>query len=177
MLRQEGLPEEWLKKAGTLLAGQSRVFELLANGAPQSQVLEKLIEVIESLSIGMRASVLLLSEDGKHLRHGAAPHLPEEYNKAVDGFSIGPFAASCGTASFRREPVIVTDTLSDPLWAGYRNWATQFSLRACWSTPIFSSDGALLGKFAMYYQESRTPTPFELQMIQDASHKVCPVKR
>ena len=65
-------------------------------------------------------SVLLLDDDGTHLKHGAAPNLAKEYIDAIDGIRIGPNVGSCGTAAFRREPVIVTDIMSDPLWEDFR---------------------------------------------------------
>src|SRR5438067_943800 len=84
-----------------LFAGQSRVLEMLAEGASLPRVLEELMHVIEQQVDGMLCSVLLLSDDGKHLVHGVAPSLPDDYNRIVDGIAIGPCAGSCGTAAHR----------------------------------------------------------------------------
>jgi len=127
------------------------------------------MKFLESGSEGILASILLLDEDGVHVRHGAAPSLPEAYIKAIDGAAIGPRAGSCGTAMFRRETVIVTDILHDPLWEDYRNLVVPYGLRACWSTPILSHDGRVLGSFAMYYREVRSPAPTERQLADIAS--------
>ena len=151
-------------------AGQGRVLEMIAQGATLSDVLASLVTLIEAQSEGMICSVLQLSEDGKHIRHGAAPRLPEIYVKAVNGAPIGPKNGSCGTAMYRGQPVIVTDMLTDPLWEDYRELAKLSGLRACWSTPIFTGHGKVLGSFAMYYRQPQTPTGSEARLTEVATH-------
>jgi PAS domain S-box-containing protein len=150
--------------------GESRILEMIARDAPQAEILENLVRVVEGPFPGLVCSVLLLDEDGQHIRHGAAPSLPEAYNKAIDGMAIGPQAGSCGTAMYRREPVVVVDILQDPLWEKYRKVAEPFGLRACWSTPILSHSGKALGSFAMYYREPRSPSSTETRALQMATH-------
>ena len=156
------------KQVEALNIGQSRVLEMIAAGAPLGDVLDSLVAVIESQSDGMIGSVLLLDEDGVHVRHGAAASLPETYAEAIEGQPIGPCAGSCGTAMYRRECVIVTDIEHDPLWTAYREVALQHGLRACWSSPILSQEGTVLGAFAMYYLEVREPTAAELRLADFA---------
>jgi len=151
-------------------AGQSRVLERIAADAPLNEILTNLVLLMEGQAGGLRCSVLLLSRDGIHVRHGAAPNLPEVYVKAVDGALIGPRAGSCGTAMYTRQSVVVTDVLTDPLWADYRDLAKISGLRACWSTPILSSQGEVLGSFAMYRQESRGPRAEETRLTEIATH-------
>ena len=151
-------------------AGQGQVLEMIAQGATLSDVLASLVTLIEAQSEGMICSVLQLSEDGKHIRHGAAPHLPEIYVQAVNGAPIGPKNGSCGTAMYRGQPVIVTDMLTDPLWEDYRELAKLSGLRACWSTPIFTGQGKVLGSFAMYYREPQAPTGSEARLTEVATH-------
>ena len=83
-----------------------------------------------------------------------------------DGESIGPRAGSCGTAAFRRETVIVEDIATDPLWDDYRDFALQYGLRACWSTPIFDAQRRVLGTFALYFRTSGSPTERHRQLIE-----------
>ena len=109
------------KKLLLFLEGQARVLEMIAQSSiPLATVLDELMRVLEEQVEGMACSVLLLSGDGKHLLHGAAPGLPDRYNRAIDGLAIGPRAGSCGTAAFLGRPVIVTDIADDPLWADYQ---------------------------------------------------------
>jgi PAS domain S-box-containing protein len=152
------------------LPGQARVLERIARGAPLPEVLEATVALIENAAPGMLCSILVLDRDGRHLRSGAAPSLPPDYNAAVDGIAIGPAVGSCGTAAFRREPVFVQDVQTDPLWAEFRDLAAQHELRACWSTPILSAGGAVLGTFAMYYRQPRLPTRAEQDLIAVATN-------
>src|SRR5216684_98811 len=149
--------------------GQSRILEMIAANAPLGEILKRLVLLIEEQSPGMLCSILLLSDDGNHIRHGAAPSLPPDYVKAVDGAPIGPKNGSCGTAMYRGKPVVVTDIREDPLWEDYRELASANGLRACWSTPIMSGRGKVLGSFAMYYREPRTPTGEEAGLTEVAT--------
>jgi signal transduction histidine kinase/DNA-binding response OmpR family regulator len=157
------------KRIEVLQVGQKHVLELVARDAPLREVLDDLILMVEEQAAGMLGSVLLADESGKLLHHGAAPHLPEEYNRAVDGIAIGPDVGSCGTAAHRRERVVVEDVAHDARWTAYREIALRHGLRACWSEPILSADGAVLGTFALYYREPRTPTGAELRLIDVAA--------
>jgi PAS domain S-box-containing protein len=147
------------------LTGERKALELLMHGAPLPAVLHAITEAFDSLGEGLRSSILLLDRDGVHLRHGVAPSLPENYNAAIDGLEIGAVAGSCGTAAFRRETVIVSDIARDPLWAvvpEIRDLALECGLRACWSTPILSLNGRVLGTLAIYLPTSRSPSQAQL---------------
>jgi C4-dicarboxylate-specific signal transduction histidine kinase len=158
------------KRAEALRDGESRILEMIARDARLEEILDNLVRVLESQFAGLLCSVLLLDEDGQHVRHGAAPSLPELYTKAIDGLCIGPKAGSCGTAMYRRELVVVTDILQDPLWEPYRELTEPYGLRACWSTPILAPSGKALGSFAMYYREPRSPSPAENRALEMATH-------
>ena len=154
------------KRAETLLAGEKRLLEMIAKGNSLSMILDALCRLVEELSKGSLASILLLDPDGNRLWHGAAPSLPKSYIDAIDGSTIGPVAGSCGTAAYRKEPVFVSDIAQDPLWAEYRDLAVPHGLRACWSTPVLASDGLVLGTFAIYSREARNPTPQQQSIIE-----------
>src|SRR5437764_976762 len=153
-----------------LLAGENRVLEMVAKGDSLAEILDKLCLLVEEQSSDVLASILLMDPNGKQLRHGAAPNLPKTYTEAIDGAFIGPAVGSCGTAAYRAEQVIVSDIAADPLWADFRDLALTHSLRACWSTPIFSSDGKVIGTFAMYYREPRSPSPREQETIKHITY-------
>src|SRR5438132_8036636 len=161
------------KRDEALLDGQKRILERIIQGEPLAAVLTFLCRTIEELSQGeMLASVLLLDGDGVHLRHGAAPGLPQTYVQAIDGLAIGPCVGSCGTAAYRREAVFVSDIASDPLWAPFAHLALPHGLRACWSSPILSSSAEVLGTFAMYYGQPRQPTAHDLRVVDIVARTV-----
>ena len=157
------------KRAEVLLAGEKRLLEIIARGEPRAFILDALCRLVEELAGGSLSSILLL-DPSKRLRHGAAPSLPIPYTEAIDGLPIGRSAGSCGTAAYRAEPVIVSDIATDPLWADYRDLALAHGLRACWSTPILSSEGTVLGTFAIYYRQPRSPTPLDHNLIEQITH-------
>ena len=148
-----------------------KITALLASGVPLNETLAELIRIVESLTpSGMLGSVLLLSEDGRHLVSGAAPSLPDAYNAAIDGIEIGPEVGSCGTAAYHDKTVSVYDIATNDLWANFRDVALQHGLRACWSTPIHGSDGKVIGTFANYYRVVRDPSPVDQELTELITH-------
>ena len=158
------------KLAESLRAGQSQLLELIAKGVRLQEVLDSLMLLIESQSEGLFCSVLLLDEDGIHIHPGSGPHMPASYMAALEGYPIGPAVGSCGTAMYRKEPVVVTDLMTDPLWAPYKGLVEPHGFRACWSKPIYLNRDVVLGTFAMYYKEVRSPGPIELGLMDVATH-------
>lgn len=159
------------RRATLFEVNQKQILELIAKGSSLSDILIALARFVEDLaSTRLCCSILLVDDDGKCLRHGAAPSLPESYNQAVDGTPIGPNIGSCGTAAFLGTTVVVTDIASDPLWVNFRDLALKNGLQACWSTPIFSSDERILGTFALYHYEPHKPAPEDLHLIEMATH-------
>src|SRR6266702_6798068 len=149
------------KRAEALLAAENQTLEMVATGRPLAVILDGLCRLVDTLCDKSLASILLIDPNGRCLRRGAGPSFPEAFMAAVDGVEIGPCVGSCGTAAYRKEQVIVCDIATDPLWADYRDLALGHGLRECWSTPVLSSTGKVLGTFAIYYREPRSPTPHE----------------
>ena len=152
------------KQAEMLLAGQNHILELIASDVPLPKILDTLARFVEQRSGKMRCSFLLLDAEDR-LRFGAAPSLPESYNTLVDGVAIGPNVGSCGTAAYRKETVIVSDIATDPLWEFCRDLVLSYGFRACWSTPILSAQGTVLGTFAGYYDQPQTATELDQDLI------------
>src|SRR5262249_8837086 len=146
-----------------------RIDDMIDTHAPLPEILRHLVLTIEAQSSEMVCSILLISDDGNHVRHAVAPSLPENYVKVIDGSPIGPKHGSCGTAMYRGTPVIVTDISTDPLWDEYRNFGWAIGVAACWSTPILSSKRKVLGSFAMYYREPRGPNSQEKRLTEVAT--------
>jgi len=146
------------------------VLEMIMAQQPLARVLESLCLKIEERSPGLLCSVLLLDAQNGTLHHGAGPSLPKAYHDAIDGVRIGPKVGSCGTAAYLGQPVVVVDIATDPLWADFKDLALSHGLRACWSMPISSREGTVLGTFACYYREPRTPDSHNLTLIDRATH-------
>lgn len=149
---------------------RNTILELLAKGASLTETLNALTRSVEMEAQRMLCSILLLDADARHLRVGAAPSLPEFYNQAIDGLEIGAGVGSCGTAAFTRQRVVVSDIQTHPYWANYRDLASRAKLSACWSEPIFSSQGRLLGTFAIYHQQPNEPKENDLLIIRQAAN-------
>jgi two-component system cell cycle sensor histidine kinase/response regulator CckA len=149
-------------------AGDLDVLRRLAADESLADVLAAIVRNIESMADGMLGTVMLV-EDAT-VRVAAAPSFPESFAHAFDGEPIGPRHGSCGTAAWRKEPVIVEDIATDPLWERYRMAALDMGLRACWSVPIFGPGDEVVGTFALYYRQPRRPTPELVELAEHASH-------
>ena len=157
------------KRMEAIVRGHNQLLERLARDASLEEVLTLLAETIEAQFPGIRCSILTLDHEHHCLRHGAAPNLPEFYNKAIDGVEIGPKVGSCGAAAYLGQRVVVADVQCHENWAPYLELAEKADVRACWSQPIISSQNKVLGTFAMYYSEVREPTDIELEVIETAA--------
>lgn len=156
------------KRSDVLLEGQTQVLEMIARNDSIFDVLNSLVDVIENQMEGVFCSILLYNESARQLYHGAAPSLPPAYVNAINGLTIGENVGSCGTAAHQGEPVIVSDIANDPRWDGFQDLAESHGLRSCWSTPILSHQGAVLGTFAMYTGGVASPGTVELDLTHDA---------
>jgi formate hydrogenlyase transcriptional activator len=143
--------------------------KLIFAGSPLSDVLTNIAQLVESQGENMSCTIWLPDEDGKELHCAAAPSLPG-FIADVGTMVVGPKGGSCGTAIYRKEPVYVTDILTDPIWEPYRNRMLPYGIRSVWSRPLFTSEGKALGTFSINYREPRRPSANELQLIENASH-------
>ena len=109
--------------------------------------------------------ILLLSPDGKRLSYGAAPTVPSSYCRASESIEIGPRAGSCGAAAYLGRPVYSVDIETDPVWGDYRDLALLHGFRSCWSTPIRTSEGTIIGTFAILHRTVGMPTNDEIEAI------------
>ncbi|WP_343729210.1 ATP-binding protein [Duganella sp.] len=158
------------KLAAELRDGKNALLEMIARGAPLQETLDKLVRLIEAQLEGGHCTVMLLNADGATVQSAAGPSMPQAYLDSLNGLQIGPAAGSCGTAMYHKDTVIVSDILNDPRWEPYREAALHYGLRACWSMPILLDRDIVLGSFAMYYPEVRTPTGEDRRLIHTATH-------
>jgi len=152
-----------------MLAQQKNVLELIVEGAPLDIILNVLIKFIEEESGRALGSILILDPISNTLHTGAGPHLPEQYNKVVNGLKPGIGNGSCGTAVYLKEMVVTQDTYTDPNWSEYREIAKHFGLKACTSVPLLNINNEVLGTFAFYYKEQTLPSTSELKLIKASS--------
>lgn len=146
---------------------RNHVLEMLTAKVSLARVLETIASDMETINPNLMCNILLLDDDGKHLRHGAAPSFPEFFSQALDGLAIGPGVAACGTAAYTGERVIIEDIEKHPYWVPYIELARRAKLGACWSQPIRSAQGKVLGTVAIYHRQPYKPTPGDLQLIED----------
>lgn len=170
-LRLCGTHQDITKRKLAELREKSRthVLELLTSGDLLPVILEAVVRGVEQEHPEMLGSILLLDDEGKHLLSGAAPSLPDFFNTAINGIEIGPEVGCCGTAAFTNKRIIVDDIQNNSYWAAYKELTSRAELRACWSEPIRSTRGKVLGTFAIYLHEVNTPTKANIIMIEQAA--------
>jgi signal transduction histidine kinase len=158
------------REESSLFSGEAvlNILKLIFTGAPLPEVLAAIARLVEAQGQGMLCTIWLLDKEGRCVSCAAAPSLAQ-FAREMPPTPVGPKSASCGTAVYRREPVYVTDVLSDPLWDDYRQYASPHGLRAVWSRPLVSSDGKVLGTFVNHYREVRSPNATDLRLIENAS--------
>jgi PAS domain S-box-containing protein len=149
-----------------LVAGQNRALQAIVSGEPIATVLEHLVQTVEKGAAGdVVAGILLVDHASNCLRHGAAPSLPDDYNRAIDGVPVSPDIGTCARAAAINQVVITPDIDSDPGWASIKHLPLGLGLRAAWSMPIISSKGKVLGTFGTYFRQCRTPTQQERGIV------------
>ncbi|PPC78045.1 hypothetical protein C4K68_07285 [Pokkaliibacter plantistimulans] len=151
---------------------QLTIFESLAQSAPLTQCLQRVVHYIEQVCPELRASVMLADDNNQRLHLGPAPSLPAEYQAAISDIAIAEGMGSCGTAAWRGEVVKVEDIASHPFFAPCRELALAAGLRSCWSEPIISLEGRVLGVLAIYQAQPGLPSPEHLALIHRASQFV-----
>ena len=160
------------KRAEDLLAAEKRLLEMVARGHSTSDVLDALCHLVERTASGCYCSVVLVDASGSHLEHGAAPTLPASFITSIIGRPVNLESGPCAMAAFLNDQVIAADLTSETRWAAYE-WcpmALAHGLQACWSTPVTSTAGKVLGAFALYYDTPRTPTSTERALIEQLTH-------
>jgi PAS domain S-box-containing protein len=158
-------------RAESLLSAERRMLEAIADGVSLVEVLEDLCRTIDCHAPGVISSVALMDSDGKRLWLGAGPRFPAKLKQIAFPWPIGPGRGACGTAAFLKKRVIISDIAVDPRWPDdCRDLPVNHGLRAAWSEPLISKDGAVHGTFAMYYGEPRVPDTSDLELIEAAGH-------
>jgi diguanylate cyclase (GGDEF)-like protein/PAS domain S-box-containing protein len=153
-----------------LLDSQKYILELIALGAPLSHTLNVLIQLIEERSTGMFASIMLVDTEKERLKVAAAPNIPSNYVRGINNLKINNYAGAFSKVISDRQTVIAADIAKEPLWENYRDLALSNGLQGSWLSPIFGSEGWVLGAFAIYYSQPRNPSSKEQQLIEIATN-------
>jgi PAS domain S-box-containing protein len=160
------------KRAEAQLAGEKRLLEMVASNCPLTDVLTALCKFVEDTSSDCYCGVYLIDWSGSKFRIGAVPSLPATFNDPVEGLTVSPQVGPCGVAALKKTQVIATDLESDPLWqsSAIRPLALAHGIRSHWSTPIYARDGRVLGTFAIFHREPKSPTPLQQDLIAQVTH-------
>lgn len=149
---------------------RQHTLEKVARGRPTAEIMDYVIQSCEAIYPESMCSILLMDEDGERLLTGAAPSLPDFFSTAIHGFKIGMHVGSCGTSAYTGERVIVEDIATHPYWAQSKEFAAKAGLGSCWSEPILSSSGKVLGTFAIYRKKPSSPDQQEIALIESAAN-------
>ena len=158
------------KRAEALLTGEKQLLEMVADRRPMSEILEALCRLVENTVTGCYCSVVLVDPSYTRLEEGAAPSLPAGLTNPMIDRPVHVDTGPCAMAVSLNKQVIAADLALDNRWDAWRPMAVAHGVRACWATPISSTAGKVLGAFAVYYHEPRTPTPQELGLIDQFTH-------
>jgi PAS domain S-box-containing protein len=160
------------KSAELLLAGEKRLLEMVASGVPLTVVLLALCRFFEEIATDCTCSVILVDPSGTYLMQGASPSLPAKFTESIDGRLVSVDNGPCAMAACLNEQVISADITKETRWGAYR-WcelALSYGFRACWSTPITSTSGKVVGTFGLHYDKPASPTPLHQNLIEQFTH-------
>ncbi len=147
--------------AERLVADQAQVLTLIARGAPLSDTLSALCEIIERIVGDVLCGFLVLDPERQVLGLEAGPRIPTELAAICQGIPVRR------TAVTRPGTEVIVDLDADPRSAGFRDIADRSGVSAVWSTPIFDSLAQrVIGTVAMFFAGPREPTPAEHEVLQ-----------
>jgi two-component sensor histidine kinase len=161
--------KEALRRSKAWFVGQKQAFQHAMNGAPLDASLGILIRTaIEQAENDRLCAFYRVSPDGTELYHVVG--MTDAYARSANGLKIGPDSLACGLAAWRKQPVITFDVEKEPRWKPWLWLAREHGCRACWSFPVETSAGKIVGSFAMYFKEPRKPTALDRGLIVSLMH-------
>ena len=151
---------------------RNAVLEMLAKNAPTELVLERVVLDVERMYPGTFCSLMLINEAGEGFQIGSAPHIPDYLNAALAQIKIGVGAGTCGEAAATGGIVVAEDLKTHPNWAAYHDLVDQSGFLSCWSQPILSSSGNVLGTFDSYRKERYAPDEEHIKTIENKANLI-----
>lgn len=149
---------------------RSRILQMLTEEFQLNEILYQIQLSIEEEDPDSICTILLLDKTGKCLQSAIPNRLPDFYNQAIDGLETGMGKGSCGTAVFTRETVFIENILTHPYWEPFRELAQRANVKSCWSKPVISFSGHVLGTFAIYSRRNRLPNQTAIARIDYAAN-------
>lgn len=101
--------------------------------------------------------------DGEFLRPYLIYRLPVAYIAGIGDVRIG--TQCCGRAVEQKRPWIVSDMLTDPLFADGRAEATNSPVRAAFSVPVLDN-GVVIASLACHFTRPHTPSDVDIERNQ-----------
>jgi len=159
--------EHGLERSKIWLSAQKEAFQSAMNGDSLQNSLGFLIRSLRDQAEDDRRCAFYIAR-GSTLHHVVG--MPEEYAKCVDGFAISPESLACGLAVAIGKPVITLDVLKEPRWQPWTWLAAQFNYRSCWSFPVETPAGQLVGSLGMYFEQPCEPTVKDFELAAAFTH-------
>ncbi|QEP33818.1 sensor domain-containing diguanylate cyclase [Malaciobacter pacificus] len=147
---------------------EEKILHMVASNQQTYEILDQLCIMAESLLKNSVASILIKNHNGD-LDVEAAPSIPNDAKKLLYDLSPGPHNGSCGNAVYYNKPQYIQNTFIDERWTNLREFARDFNICACWSTPITNENKEVIGSFALSSFEHRAPSAFHKKLLKTAS--------
>jgi diguanylate cyclase (GGDEF)-like protein/PAS domain S-box-containing protein len=152
-----------------LLEAQHKIHELIAQQAPLEQTLDAIAHWIGFLLPDAVVAFMRFDPARCTLSLFPSQRFSDRYFQRLQDVPIGAEVASFGTAAYFRRPVITEDIQTDRRWKAFRTEALAEGLHACWSSPVLTTQGELLGTFGTYYRKPRAPTELSKLRLRQAA--------
>ncbi|WP_144823130.1 bifunctional diguanylate cyclase/phosphodiesterase [Marinobacter piscensis] len=137
---------------------QQEIHELIIQHHPLEEILESIAAWVGHMMPGALVSIMRFDAATNSLSLIPSKQFSERYVQAMQAIPVSAHIGTCGCAAHKTQPVITESIATDPKWEGYRQLAADEGLQACWSVPILTAKGNLLGTFATYYRKQAVPT-------------------
>ncbi len=149
---------------------QKQALEDAAHERPLPQLLHSLCRDVERIAPALAVGVLQVDEQGC-LHPLACPSLPRAALERLDGMHSAPDMGACSAAAFLAQPVTDADLRQgQPQLQGLQQSLVDAGLLACWASPIFNHDRQVIGVFALYFREPRSPNALHHRIAQTCIH-------
>jgi diguanylate cyclase (GGDEF)-like protein/PAS domain S-box-containing protein len=149
---------------------QSHVMKMLVNGKSHIEVLEAIVSRVNHDNNNMHSCILLLNHEGTKFHRSVSANLPDDYLHYVKEMPLIESSSPCTSAFALQKRVIVEDIKAHHFEAGYKEHAAKANLAACWTQPILSSAGKVLGIFSIYHHEIQSPKDSDIIIIEQYAH-------